>query len=401
MTATLTLPPARTHVPLVFLIWFAGLGAAAQFGKVAIAIDGVAARYPVSPAQIGFLVSAVGLCGLIFGIAAGVIVGRIGFRRAIVYGLASGGVLSFVEASLPGYPLMIALRLIEGASHILIVVAGPVLISSHSSGRARSAAMALWGTFFAVSYALLALLAPPVLALGGLPALLIAHGGIMLALAGTLFVALPADEPSVPLPNRSRSSLSDWIAVHRRIYASPVVAAPGLGFVWYTAAYVALLTYLPGFVAEPLRPGFSASMPLASLCLSLTLGVLALRYFNPVPVAQAGFLLMGLMVLPLALTLGQDGIFTLLAIAMMCVSGFSSSASFALLGALSDSLTDRANAAGALAQMGNVGSTLGPPILAFLIAQSGFSGVVGYVLVLCAGGIAVHAWLARRRKLST
>ena len=53
---------------------------------------------------------------------------------------------------------------------------------------------------------------------------------------------------------------------------------------------------------------------------------------------------------------------------------------------------------GAVAQLGNLGTTTGTPILAVLIAAFGPAGVVGFAVPLCLGGILVHGLQARRRR---
>ena len=57
-------------------------------------------------------------------------------------------------------------------------------------------------------------------------------------------------------------------------------------------------------------------------------------------------------------------------------------------------------AAGAIAQLGNVGTTLGTPLLALLVAAMGPGAITVFAVPLCLGGIAMHLWLARRRRLS-
>ena len=111
----------------VLALWAAGLGAAAQFGKISVLFDTVlVARYgDHGNIALGLMVSVVGMVGLIFGTTAGILVARIGPRRAIVAALVLGAMVSFGQAVLPPYPLMMALRVLEGVSHLAIVVVGP------------------------------------------------------------------------------------------------------------------------------------------------------------------------------------------------------------------------------------------------------------------------------------
>ncbi|MBL9046479.1 MAG: MFS transporter, partial [Tabrizicola sp.] len=91
---------------LVFLLWCAGLGAAAQFGKISILYEGLRGSYGGhGEVALGLVVSIVGMVGLIFGTTAGLLVARIGPRRAIVAALAAGAGMSALQVLMPAYPL--------------------------------------------------------------------------------------------------------------------------------------------------------------------------------------------------------------------------------------------------------------------------------------------------------
>jgi MFS transporter, DHA1 family, inner membrane transport protein len=74
-------------------------------------------------------------------------------------------------------------------------------------------------------------------------------------------------------------------------------------------------------------------------------------------------------------------------------------ASFASIPELVAGPDNRARAAGAVAQLGNLGTTTGTPVLAALLASSGAPGLALAATTLCALGIAVHSLQARRRTL--
>jgi len=113
-------------VVTILAIWAAGLGAAAQFGKISVLYDLLAVRYGDHGAvALGLMVSVVGLVGLVFGTTAGILVSRVGPRRAMVAALVMGAVVSLGQAVLPHWPVMMALRVVEGVSHLAIVVVGP------------------------------------------------------------------------------------------------------------------------------------------------------------------------------------------------------------------------------------------------------------------------------------
>lgn len=180
----------------VLAVWLAGLGAAAQFGKVSILYETFGQDYPgASPVSLGLIVSVVGMVGLIFGTTAGLFVARIGPRRAMLAALVMGAAMSALQSRGLPYPVMLASRVVEGVSHLAIVVVGPTVIAALAVERFRGLAMTLWSSFFGLSYTVLALLAP-----WQRGELFLGHAAWLLGCAAILAVLLPPDP--VPGPMR-------------------------------------------------------------------------------------------------------------------------------------------------------------------------------------------------------
>ena len=78
--------------------------------------------------------------------------------------------------------------------------------------------------------------------------------------------------------------------------------------------------------------------------------------------------------------------------------GIVQGASFSTIPQLNAGERERSLAAGAVAQLGNLSTTTGTPLLAALIAGAGAAGVVGFAVPLCLGGIVLHRIQARRRQ---
>lgn len=377
---------------IVLALFLAGLGAAAQFGKMSFGLDALAAAYPgAGPVALGWVVSIVGIVGLVFGTTAGLLVARIGPRRAVQGALALGAAISALQAAGLPYPLLLASRVAEGVSHLGIVVVGPTVIAAAAAGRWQGAAMTLWSTFFGLTYAGLSLVAPAVIAAQGLGGLFLGHAIWMAAIGGLLWRLLPPDPPP---PAAAPKSL--W-AEHRSIYASPRIAAPALGFVFYTALYVAVLTLLPPLLPAPWQGPVATLMPLVSIAASLTFGVWLLPRLGPMRVVQTGFALAALAAVAFAVERGQGAGMAVAALVLSAGLGLVQGASFAAIPALNATADDRARAAGAVAQLGNLGTTIGTPLLAALIAGFGAEGIAGFAVVGSLGGMAMHAWLAARR----
>lgn len=374
---------------LVVLLWCAGLGAAAQFGKISILYETLRQTYGGGgEVALGLVVSIVGMVGLIFGTTAGLLVARIGPRRAIVAALGAGAAMSALQVLMPAYPLMLLSRIVEGASHLAIVVVGPTMIAALAPERQRPLAMTLWSSFFGVTYTALALIGPHVTATG----LFLGHAVYMAILALGLALTLPPDprHPAAPLGNLLRQ--------HADIYASPRLAAPAMGFCCYTFLYVAILTLLPPETPVTHRALIAAGMPLVSIVVSLTLGVRLLGRLSAVRLVQWGYAAAVPGFLILWAFWGNGAGMVVGGFVLSGALGIVQGASFSSIPELNPTPETRARAAGAVAQMGNLGTTTGTPVLAALLAAAGPPGLALAAVALCLIGIAVHQLQARRRR---
>lgn len=383
----------QPSVLLILTLWAAGLGAAAQFAKISAIFPRLQEIYPDAGAWLGFLVSLISFLGILLGLFAGLIAARLGFRRLILAALLLGAVVSAGQSTLPPLWVMLISRVIEGLSHLVIVVVAPTLIAQMSSDRFRPVAMTLWSTFFGVSFALVVWLGVPLVDANGAGSLFVAHGFYMLVIAALLFMQLPEDEGG---PVGVNLGFSDVIAEHGRIYRSPFVAAPAIGWLFYTLTFVSLLTVLPDMVAPKHRAFVAGTMPLAGIAVSMTLGVLLLRVLSAVQVVLLGFglatfITSGFLILP-----GDPW----LCVALLGALGLVQGASFVAIPALNREADAQARANGALAQMGNLGNACGTPILLLMIAGFGPAGLVWFAVICYTAGISAHVILARRRAQS-
>lgn len=375
------------------VIWCAGLGAAAQFGKLSVVFEPLGQAYrDASPVGLGFLVSITGIVGLVFGTTAGIMVARIGPRRAILAALLLGAAVSLLQSLLLPFGWMLASRIPEGFSHLAIVVVGPTAIAATASQRFQGLAMTLWSSFFGLTFTILALVAPPMVDAHGIGALFQAHAVWLLLCFAALWLLMPADPQ--PVSGQVQRGI---VEQHLHSYRSPWIAAPAMGFVFYTITYVAFLTLFPGVVVPEWSQFVAVAMPLTSIMVSLTLGVWLLGRMSAVRLVQVGFSVVVLAGVGLWVTWGygpaEAGFACLVAAAMGIVQG----ASFASIPQLNDNLADRASAAGAIAQLGNLGTTVGTPLLAVVTGHAGVTGMTLFLVGCSALGVVVIQWQARRR----
>ena len=87
----------QTRFLTVIGLWAAGLGAAAQFGKLSVSFSLLADHYGSGGAALGFAVSLVGFVGILFGVT-----GVSDFAGHPVFNLVLGAVLVFFALNLLG-----------------------------------------------------------------------------------------------------------------------------------------------------------------------------------------------------------------------------------------------------------------------------------------------------------
>lgn len=365
------------------VLYLAGLGAAGQFSKLAVGFVALLPAYGDRAAALGLAISLISLVGVALGLVAGMVVGRVGYRRALLWSLGAGAVLSLLQASLPALPILMATRVAEGLSHVLIVVSAPTLISEATGERSRTTALTVWSTFFAVAFALTALLGTPLVAAFGPASLILAHAAWMAVAALLVAWTLP------PRPRAARAGRGgtdpgtaepSLLSRHLAAYSTPAIAAPALGWLCYTLTFVAVLTALPLLVPAGTGPALAAAAPLVSIAAALSLGVALLGRFPARRVAELGFVASALG----AVGFVVSGYAPAAALFLFAAMGLVQGSGFAMVPQLNARLKDRALANGALAQMGNVGNLAGTPLLLALHGLAPAAGPLAFLL--CAYG---------------
>ncbi|MEL6690816.1 MAG: MFS transporter, partial [Pseudomonadota bacterium] len=355
--------PSRTSWGLVALLFGVGLLAAMQFIKVSLTLELLADHYERPVEAVSFFVTMVSIVGMALGVVAGALVARLGTRPVVLGALALGGAVSFAGALLPAFPLMLGLRGIEGLSHLAIVVAVPPTMARAATESDRPIVMSIWAMFFGVAFSLGALIFPPLLALGGVPALFIAHGAGFFVLLAVLFFMLP--------PTEGEPTPIAFFRAHREAYSSARLAGPALVFLIYTLLFVASVTFLPPALG---RPELAAILPLISLAGTFVAGWLC-RTMPTARVMALGYLCFVLGTLPLPF--GGWWASYILFVGMGLVPG----ACFAAIPAWNATAGDQARSTGAIAQMGNVGTGTGTPLFAFALAMMGTPGLWTLLIV--------------------
>lgn len=381
-------------VILVLLLWLSGLGAAVQFAKIAVPFADFRALYPDVGAGAGWLLSIISVVGIFLGMTAGILAAKFGYLKLLVLGLILGAAVSFWQSLLPSFPVMLLSRLVEGFSHLSIVVIAPTLIAQISSDRFRGMGMTLWSTFFGVGFALIAWVGVPFMATHGISGLLSAHAVFMLVVAVCLVLGFRGVDVDLPVSN-APLSLGTILAKHIEAYRSPNIAAPAIGWLFYTVTFVALLAIIPTALPADSGASLVGILPLISIASALILVSYCLSFVPATTISVIGFMLAALvclmMLVGLPIRAGFIGLFAML--------GLIQGANFAAIVQLNTSAETRALSSGAVAQMGNLGNTVGTPVLLAILGAFGATGLLITIGILYVLGGMTHVFFARRRKL--
>lgn len=367
--------PTRTNWPLIALLWTTGLLAASQFAKLTLTLTTVQGIYEGAP--VALAVSGVSIVGILGGAVAGFFVAMIGARRAVLWAVAVSALVSLVQTIPMPFAAFMATRVIEGFGHLLMVVALPTMMAALAKPSDKSVVMGIWGTFFGVGYALLALIIPPLEGWGGVAAVYAGHGLLLAGLFPILWLALPR-------VMAGGGTLPYVIALHKTIYSNPRYFAPGLGHGIYASLFIALVAFLPAALDAL---WLTAVLPLANLSGTFVSGFIA-RHMRASHLAIVCFAAAG----GLFALLGITGSIAI-AILALFATGITAGANFAAVPELNIASEDQARANGAMAQIGNIGTFSGTPLFA-LVAGS-LLGIVGLSIAICAFGLIV-AGLAYR-----
>lgn len=380
----------HTDWQAVFAVIAAGVIVSMQVGKLPPLLGQLRAEFGLDLVLGGLVASSISLIGGLCGIMAGFAGDRIGGRRALMFGLLINATGSLAGAFSHDTALLLGARLVEGLGFVITVVCGPGLVAMAAHPAQRSLALGLWSSYM-----------PLGVTLGMLGALAVNQNlldwrGLWLAL--TLLPLAAA----LLLP---RLTAGVALAPPRR-FNPAVLRRPGPWllagcFACYTTQWFSIVTWIPTYLKES---GLTSETLLA-------LGVAAVALVNAVgTTVSAAVMHRGLprwlIIAVVSLSMGAlgtasfaPGIPILAKIGLaMAASGVGGMLPAAVLASVPQQTRDPAEIAtvnGVVVQLLNIGSFVGPPALAALVAHfGGWSD--GRWLLLMAGCIGLALALALR-----
>ncbi len=378
-----SLSPTWRHI---LLIWLVGVLAAAQLGKFAALATVIHRDLSLSLVATGWLVSLIETGGATLGLVAGLLIGRLGSRRALLSGLCLLTVAGLAQGLSPSALTLFAARIVESAGYLTIVIAAPSLIGSIAPPKDQAAALTLWSTFVPAGFALGMTLSGAGLLVNGWHGVLLGWG----VMAGAVWLAcLRTPLPEIRTPGR---------------FAIPGLAAWGLsiGFGFYAAIFTGIIALLPAYLVEVTHLSPSAAATVTGIASATTLGgaVVAGLVLKRGHVSWRWAAMTAGLLIPAALSflvfnggtaLKTGGV----AIMMIAISGVPSSIVFARLPYMFGRNGQPPNMAavnGVLTQFGAGGSLIGAPLLAFIVGHAGWGTVAIAILAGLSASLVLSVW---------
>ena len=383
----------KTHWLLVFVLWLSGIAAAMQFAKFSVAFDLLNIQYSVSSFWTGLSLSIVGLVGLIFGVSASIYVPKIGHKKILLISLLLGVIISFVQALNPVFPILFISRIIEGISHLGIVVTAPVVIILASSEKHHSLVMGLWSSFFGIAFSVTAWVGRPIFEFYSIFALFFVHALLMVFTMVLLIVLIK----KINIPYKETNRVS-FFAAHKSVYSNWRTFSPGVLFFFHTFMFIALFTFLPGFSGnENSRNFLLIILPLISIIGTFVAGIVSQYFISPSRLCVFAFISLIVLVSIIKFSFDNSMIFVSASMILILFSGIIQGSVFSLIPKISLSTQDQTSANGAVAQLGNLGSTLGPPTFSYFIAF-GKDSIIIIVMLLSVLGVISGVFITRKIK---
>ena len=339
--------------------------------SIAPALPRIAAALDVSAGEVGLLVTAFTLPGVILTTFAGILADRYGRLRVLLPGLvvfAIAGVACVFAANLP---LLIVLRVVQGIGASAIGSINVTLIGDLFVDRQRTAAMGLNASVLSIGTATYP-------AIGG--ALAMVAWSAPFALAA---LALPAAYLAVRrlhvAPKGNKADLNDyfgdlWVIVRRREVLALFFASTAI-FILLYGAYITFLPFLMSerFASTPLGIGLlMAGLSISTAVTSASLGRLA-AWLGEVMVMRVGFVVfaIGLALIPMAPVVWA------LAVPAVLL-GFSFATTIPVVQVLLTAIAPVDRRGAVMSLNGTVlrlGQTLGPPVMAIVYRMAGIDAV--------------------------
>jgi MFS family permease len=240
-----------------------GIVAAAQIGKAVITVPMIRGDLALGLDLAGLIVAAFATIGATMGIGAGVVVGRLGFRRSLIGGMGAIAIGNVIGAGASDEFVLLAARIIEGVGFFGVVLAIPSMLAQLVPRDARDFVMAIWSAYMPAGIMLM-LFAAPILSLIGWRDFWLANAFMASACAALLALYAPAMSATARDPEGR--FLSEVMTVVRH----PSCLVLAFAFFVYSCQIFSLTFALPLLLTSVHHVSLSAAGLMSALVLAVS-----------------------------------------------------------------------------------------------------------------------------------
>ena len=260
---------ARAGKLQVLLLMGSGVVAAAQIGKPIISVPLIRSELALSLDLAGLIVATFATLGATTGIAAGLVVGRLGAGRSLIGGMGVISLGNVIGASAPDQLVLLVARIIEGLGFLAVVLAVPSMLAQLVAREKRDFVMAAWSAYMPIGIMLMLLVAPLLSTIGW------RNFWLANALAtGSCAILLAIHVPATPAAARTRAArfFADALTIIRR----PSCLVLAFAFFAYSCQIFSLTFALPLLLTSV----YGVSLGAAGLLSAMVLAVSAIGHLS-------------------------------------------------------------------------------------------------------------------------
>jgi predicted MFS family arabinose efflux permease len=377
-----------TRWGVVIALIFAGMIAAGQVGKAAVALPLIQRELGLGLFAASWVIAMYGILGAVAGLPAGAVVSVLTNRAALAGGLVLIGVGSLAGAAAPSGAFLIATRALESFGFLAVVVAIPALLRAAAAEKDNDLVFSFWGTYMPGGSAAMMLVGAHL----DWQALWIVNGALALAYAPVILWLAPQAAP----PVRTRGHMQGNV---KAVLTSPGPLLIASAFGVYAFQYFAIIGLFPTLLVERLGLSTAAAGTISAVAVvcngigNLLAGAL-MRLRVPLWMVVAGGF-----VFTAAACFGvfAEGLTVTVVAAVTClilaVNGLTPASLFAAAPRVTANAHLLTVALGLIVQASNIGQLLGVPAMAAWVERFGWGYAWVVVVATSVVGIAIAARL--------
>jgi DHA1 family inner membrane transport protein len=240
-----------------------GIVASAQIGKAIVTVPMIRGDLAFGLDLAGLIVAVFAALGATMGIGAGVVVGRLGVRRALIGGMGVIAIGNVIGAGAPDELVLLAARVIEGIGFLGVVLAIPSMLAQLVPRDARDFVMAVWSAYMPAGIMLM-LFATPLLQSIGWRGFWLANALVASTCAALLAMCAPA------MPTRAREPDGRFLTEVMSVIRRPSCLALAFAFFAYSCQIFSLTFALPLLLTSVYGVSLGAAGLLSALVLAVS-----------------------------------------------------------------------------------------------------------------------------------